>query len=290
MNKRKLTPFKFLLIPIALYAIWVIVPIFYTIFLSFTQWDGLTAPTFIGIENYVDLLRDPIFYTALFNNIKWLLIYVLVPLPLGLIFAMFFNRSLPGVKIFKTAIYLPLTLSFVVLAQIWTWIYQPKYGAINVTLKALGLGEMTVAWLSNPDVVTYSLIIVGCWPQTAYTMVLFLAGLQNIPTEVMEAAKVDGANRWQRFWKVVLPLLRPATIIAVAVTIIQSLRMFAIVNVMTRGGPFRSSEVLANYMYVEGFKNYSMGYASALAVVLFLIILLFVFIYLYQIFKTEVEY
>ena len=290
MNRRRLAPFKFLLIPVILYAIWVIVPIFYTIFLSFTQWDGLTAPTFIGLGNYADLLRDPIFYTALFNNIKWLLIYVLVPLPLGLGFAMFFNRSLPGVKIFKTAIYLPLTLSFVVLSQIWTWIYQPKYGAINVTLKALGLGNLTVAWLSNSDVVTYSLIVVGCWPQTAYTMVLFLAGLQNIPTEVMEAAKVDGANKWQTFWKIILPLLRPATIIAVAVTIIQSLRMFAIVNVMTRGGPFRSSEVLANYMYVEGFKNYSMGYASALAVVLFLIILLFVFVYLYQIFKTEVEY
>lgn len=290
MNKRKLAPFKFLLIPIILYAIWVIIPIFYTIFLSFTQWDGLTAPIWVGLENYADLFNDPIFYTALFNNIKWLLIYVLVPLPLGLGFAMFFNRSLPGVKIFKTAIYLPLTLSFVVLAQIWTWIYQPKYGAINVTLEALGLGDMTVAWLSEPNVVTYSLIVVGCWPQTAYTMVLFLAGLQNVPTEVLEAAKVDGANRWQTFCKIILPLLKPATIIAVAVTIIQSLRMFAIVNVMTRGGPFRSSEVLANYMYVEGFKNYSMGYASTLAVVLFLIILLFVFIYLYQIFKTEVEY
>lgn len=290
MNKRRWAPFKFLLIPVILYGIWVIAPIFYTIFLSFTQWDGLTAPTFIGVGNYFDLFSDPIFYTALFNNIKWLLIYVLVPLPLGLAFAMFFNRSLPGVKIFKTAIYLPLTLSFVVLSQIWTWIYQPKYGAINVTLEAIGLGNLTVAWLSNSDVVTYALIVVGCWPQTAYTMVLFLAGLQNVPTEVMEAAKVDGANRWQRFWKVILPLLKPATIIAVAVTIIQSLRMFAIVNVMTRGGPFRSSEVLANYMYVEGFKNYSMGYASALAVVLFLIILLFVSVYLYQIFKTEVEY
>lgn len=279
-----------MLIPVILYGIWVIAPIFYTIFLSFTQWDGLTAPTFIGIGNYVDLFSDPIFYTALFNNIKWLLIYVLVPLPLGLAFAMFFNRSLPGVKIFKTAIYLPLTLSFVVLSQIWTWIYQPKYGAINVTLEAVGLGNLTIAWLSNSDIVTYALIVVGCWPQTAYTMVLFLAGLQNVPTEVMEAAKVDGANRWQRFWKVILPLLKPATIIAVAVTIIQSLRMFAIVNVMTRGGPFRSSEVLANYMYVEGFKNYSMGYASTLAVVLFLLILLFVSVYLYQIFKTEVEY
>jgi len=290
MNKRRWAPFKFLLIPVILYGIWVIAPIFYTIFLSFTQWDGLTAPTFIGLGNYVDLFNDPIFYTALFNNIKWLLIYVLVPLPLGLAFAMFFNRSLPGVKIFKTAIYLPLTLSFVVLSQIWTWIYQPKYGAINVTLEAIGLENLTVAWLSNSDIVTYALIVVGCWPQTAYTMVLFLAGLQNVPTEVMEAAKVDGANRWQRFWKVILPLLKPATIIAVAVTIIQSLRMFAIVNVMTRGGPFRSSEVLANYMYVEGFKNYSMGYASALAVILFLIILLFVSVYLYQIFKTEVEY
>ncbi len=279
-----------MLIPVILYGIWVIAPIFYTIFLSFTQWDGLTAPTFIGLGNYVDLFNDPIFYTALFNNIKWLLIYVLVPLPLGLAFAMFFNRSLPGVKLFKTAIYLPLTLSFVVLSQIWTWIYQPKYGAINVTLEAIGLDGLTFAWLSNSDIVTYSLIVVGCWPQTAYTMVLFLAGLQNVPTEVMEAARVDGANRWQRFWKVILPLLKPATIIAVAVTIIQSLRMFAIVNVMTRGGPFRSSEVLANYMYVEGFKNYSMGYASTLAVVLFLIILMFVSVYLYQIFKTEVEY
>ncbi|MBS3765484.1 sugar ABC transporter permease [Candidatus Bipolaricaulota bacterium] len=290
MNKRRWAPFKFLLIPVILYGIWVIAPIFYTIFLSFTQWDGLTAPTFVGISNYLDLFNDPIFFTALFNNIKWLLIYILVPLPLGLAFAMFFNRSLPGVKIFKTAIYLPLTLSFVVLSQIWTWIYQPEYGALNVTLEAMGLGNLTVAWLSNSDIVTYSLIVVGCWPQTAYTMVLFLAGLQNVPTEVMEAAKVDGANRWQRFWKVILPLLKPSTIIAVAVTIIQSLRMFAIVNVMTRGGPFRSSEVLANYMYVEGFKNYSMGYASALAVVLFVIILLFVFIYLYQIFKTEVEF
>ncbi|HDG61635.1 MAG TPA: sugar ABC transporter permease [Thermotoga sp.] len=291
MKRRWWVPYAFLALPLTMYVIWVIIPIFQTFVFSFTDWDGV-SPTyhFIGFENYKEIFSDPYFMLSLKNNIKWLLAFVLLSVPAGLGVAILLDQKFPGGKVYKTMMYLPMTLSFVVIGQIWSWILEPKYGALNTFLRAIGLSNLAKPWLSDPGVVTYALIAAASWRQIAYAMVLFLAGLKNVPRDLVEAAYVDGANSWQRFWYIILPLLRPAMVIAITVSVIDSLRAFDIVYVLTRGGPFYSSSVLANYMYIQSFHNYRMGFGASIAVVQFLITFGFILLYLLNVFKREEKF
>ncbi|MEN3008840.1 sugar ABC transporter permease [Pseudothermotoga sp.] len=285
--RKKLTPYFFLTGPLALYFIWVIYPIFRTFIVSFTRWDGMTKARFVGLDNFVWLFNDRYFILSLINNFKWMIGFVILSIPLGLLFAMLMDQKYPGHKVYKSLIYLPMALSFVVIGQIWSWILEPTGGIVNSFLRYVGLGTLAKPWLSDPKIVTYSLIWAALWRQIPYAMVLFLAGLQGVNKEHVEAAIVDGANAFQRFWYVILPELRPALVIAVTVNIIDSLRAFDIVFVMTRGGPFYSSSVMANYMYIQAFHNYRMGYGAAIAVVQFLITLGFILVYVLNVLKRE---
>lgn len=287
-KKRWWVPWAFLAIPLIMYLIWVIIPIGRTFVYSFSSWDGLSENIdFIGLDNFKMLFGDRIFTTALMNNIKWFIFFIIIPVPVGLGFAMLLDMKLPGSKLFKTLVYLPMTLSFVVIGTMWSWIYEPQYGALNSFLDAIGLDFLITPWLSDPDIVTFSLIFAAIWRQIPYIMVLFLAGLKNVSQDQVEAAYVDGANAWQRFWNIILPALKPSMIIAVTVSVIDSLRSFDIVFVMTKGGPFHSSTVLANFMYIEAFNNYRMGYGSAIAVIQFAITFGFIILYLLNAMKNE---
>lgn len=287
-KKRWWVPWAFLAVPLIMYLIWVIVPIGRTFYYSLSDWDGLSKNIkFVGLENFKNLFSDRIFTTALLNNIKWFIFFIIIPVPVGLGFAMLLDMKLPGSKLFKTLVYLPMTLSFVVIGTMWSWIYEPQYGALNSFLHAIGLDFLATPWLSDPNMVTFSLIFAAIWRQIPYMMVLFLAGLKNVSKDQVEAAIVDGANSWQRFWNVILPALKPSMIVAVTVSIIDSLRAFDIVFVMTKGGPFHSSTVLANFMYIEAFNNYRMGYGSAIAVIQFAITFGFIILYLLNVMKNE---
>jgi multiple sugar transport system permease protein/raffinose/stachyose/melibiose transport system permease protein len=287
-KKRWWVPWAFLAIPLIMYLIWVIIPIGRTFVYSFSSWDGLSENIdFIGFDNFKMLFGDRIFTTALMNNIKWFIFFIIIPVPVGLAFAMLLDMKLPGSKLFKTLVYLPMTLSFVVIGTMWSWIYEPQYGALNSFLDAIGLDFLITPWLSDPEMVTFSLIFAAIWRQIPYMMVLFLAGLKNVSQDQVEAAYVDGANAWQRFWNIILPALKPSMIVAVTVSIIDSLRAFDIVFVMTKGGPFHSSTVLANFMYIEAFNNYRMGYGSAIAVIQFAITFGFIILYLLNVMKNE---
>ncbi|OAA29462.1 ABC transporter permease [Kosmotoga arenicorallina S304] len=286
MKSKKWVPYAFLALPLLMYSIWVIFPIFQTLYLSFTDWDGV-SPEFsiIGWDNFKLLFQDPYFRISLWNNIKWLIGFAGVSVPLGLLIAMLLDQKFRGSKVYKTLMYLPMTLSFVVIGQIWSWILEPRYGALNSFLSIFGI--KSVGWLSDPNIVTYSLIMAASWRQISYAMVLYLAGLKQVPKELVEAAWVDGANGWKRFVHVILPMLRPATIVAITVSVIDSLRAFDIVYVLTRGGPFYSSSVMANYMYIMAFNNYRMGYGSAIATIQFLITLGFIVFYMRNVLKKE---
>lgn len=287
-TKRRLVPYMFLALPLALYTVWVIIPIFQTFFYSFTDWDSISKDyNLVGLENYVRLFQDYYFFLSLANNFRWMIGFVLISIPAGLGIAMLMDQKFPGHKVYKSLVYLPMTLSFVVIGQIWSWILEPRNGALNTFLRTIGLRALAKPWLSEPDIVTYALVGAALWRQIAYAMILFLAGLQSVSREHVEAAYVDGANSWQRFWYIVLPELRPALVIAVTVNIIDSLRAFDIVFVMTRGGPFYASSVMANYMYIQAFHNYRMGYGSAIAVVQFLITLGFIIAYVLNVLKRE---
>jgi len=290
-SKNKYIPYLFLIGPLILYLVWVIGPMMYTFYLILTKWDGLTAPVFTGLSNYERLFRDPVFYTSLQNNLKWIVSFITVPVVLGLGLAMALNTSVPGAKILKASFYSPLVLSLVVCGLIWSWMYQPANGLINSVLRRiLGNPELEIGWLSDSDLVMWSIIIVAVWRQVGYVMVLYLAGLQGIDPQLIDASKVDGASGVQTFRHVILPLLAPVTVIVVVISIIDSLRAFDLVSVMTRGGPYNSSSVLANFMYIEAFNNYKMGYSAAISVILFLISAVFIFFYLSNIMKEEMEY
>ena len=285
-----LTPYLFLILPLTIYLIWVIGPMVYTFFLSLTNWDGLSKPGVIGWRNYERLFRDPVFYISLTNNLKWVVSFITIPVVAGLALAMALNRAIPGERFFKASFYSPLVLSLVVCGLIWSWMYHPANGLINEALRALGLESMAKGWLSDRKLVMWAIIGVGIWRQVGYVMVLYLAGLQGVDPGLVDASKVDGCNAWQTFRRVIFPLLGPVTVIVVVISIIDSLRAFDLVSVMTRGGPYNSSSVLANFMYIEAFNNYKMGYAAAISVILFLISLVFIFIYLWRVLQTELEY
>jgi multiple sugar transport system permease protein len=285
-----MTPWLFLIIPLIIYLIWVIGPMFYTFYLSLTNWDGISSPDFVNFRNYTRLFRDPVFKISLQNNLKWIISFITVPVVAGLGLAMALNRAMPGSKFFKASFYSPMVLSLVVCGLIWGWMYQPANGLINEILRAIGLDSLTQGWLSDKNLVMWSIIAVAVWRQVGYVMVLYLAGLQGVDPGLIDASKVDGCSAWQTFRNVIFPLLAPVTVIVVTISIIDSLRAFDLVSVMTRGGPYNSSSVLANFMYIEAFNNYKMGYGAAISVILFLISLVFIFIYLYRTLQTEMEY
>ena len=289
-TKRDIIPYLFLIVPVTIYIIWVIAPMFYTFYLSLTNWNGLTTPEFIGFKNYTKLFNDKVFYISLINNLKWLGVFITVPVALGLGLAMMLNTAIPGEKFFKMTFYMPMVLAMVVSGLIWGWMYHPKGGLINTVIVSAGLMVKGPGWLSDRDVVLWSIIIVAIWRQVGYVMVLYLAGLKSINPQLLEAATVDGATGWQVFWRIILPLLTPVTVIVLVISVIDSLRAFDLVSVMTRGGPANASSVLANFMYIESFNNYKMGYGAAIAVILFLISLSFIALYLWRVMQDEMEY
>ena len=284
------TPYLFLIVPLLLFMSWVIGPMIYSFYLSLTNWDGLSTPDFIGLRNYQRLFDDPIFYTALLNNLKWLISFITVPVVGGLALAMVLNSTIPGGRGIKAAFYSPYILAPVVVGLIFGWIYHPAGGLLNTALETVGLGFLASGWLSDPALATWCIIAAAIWRQVGYVMTLYLAGLQGVDPSLIDASRVDGCTGWQTFRHVILPLLNPVTVVVVVISVIDSLRSFDLVFVMTRGGPGNASTVLANFMYIEAFNNYKMGYGAAIAVMLFLISAVFIFIYLWRTLSTELEY
>ena len=284
----KWIPYLFLLPALALYFVWIISPMLYTFYLSLTNWDGVSAPGFVGLANFRRLFtKDNLFIESLWNNLRWLLLFITVPTTLGLLMAMVFNTEMRGSRFYKVSFYLPLILSLPVIALIWSWLYNPRLGLINQALAAMGVADPP-GWLGERRLAIWCVIAAAVWRQVGYVMILYLAGLKNLDPTYMDAARVDGCNRWDLFRHVIFPLLAPVTTIVVVISIIDSLRAFDLVAIMTRGG--QSTQVLANFMYIEAFNNYRMGYAAAIAVVLFAISLVFIGFYLSRVVRDELEY
>jgi ABC-type sugar transport system permease subunit len=296
-SKINWTPYLFLIGPLIIYLIWIIGPMLYTFYLSATDWDGISPEAkYIGLENFERLFSSlgnrlpSAFQWSLVNNLKWLIIFITIPVGIGLALAVVLNQNVKGDRFFKLGIFLPQILSLPVIALLWNYgVYNPRAGLINSFLINLGV-ESPPAWLADKQLVIYAVIFAAAWRQIGYIMILYVAGLKNVDPTLLEAATVDGANAWQSFWKITFPLLAPVTTIVVVISIIDSLRSFDLVWVMTRGGPANASNVLAVYMYIEAFNNYRMGLGAAIAVVLFAISLIFITTYLVRVMRDEMEY
>lgn len=285
-HQRRLAPWLFLAPGAAMFALYVIGPIFQSMWISLYDWDGLGAMAWVSLGNYAELIDDEAFYVSLRNNVLWLVLYLLA-LPAGLAVALFLNQTVPGIRLYKSLFFFPFVISQVVVGLMFSWFYAPGFGLFYGLIEALtGTG---VAILAEEDWVTYGIIAAGLWPQIAYVMILYLTGLNNVAPDQVEAARLDGARGWKMLWFVILPQLRPATFIAVVVTVIGALRSFDLVSVMTQGGPWGSSRVLSFYMYEQALSEYGyrMGYGAAIAVVLFAIMMVFISGFIWKMWRDE---
>ena len=285
-NQSRLTPWLFMAPGLILFAIYVVLPIFQSIWISFYEWDGLSPASYVGFANYVELVDDEQFYTALWNNVRWLVLFMSA-LPIGLAMALFLNQVVFGIRLIKSLFFFPFVISQVVIGLIFTWFYEPNYGVIAPLLNLLGYEGWAI--LADEDYATYGIIVAGLYPQIAYCMILYLTGLNNINADQIEAGRMDGARGFSLFWNIILPQLRPATFIAVVVTVIGALRSFDMIAIMTQGGPWGSTNVLAYFMFEQALSEYGyrMGYGSAIATILFAIMLVYILFFIYRMYRDE---
>ncbi|MBA2381494.1 MAG: sugar ABC transporter permease [Chloroflexi bacterium] len=252
-------------------------PILATIAISLTKWDLLRAPQLVGLDNFVDLASDDRFLLALRNTA----FYTVVSVPLGMVIslglALALNQTIRGIAWIRTAYFLPVVTSTIAIALVWQWIYSPDSGLLNQFLATFGIAPQR--WLSNSTLVMPAIVVMSVWQGLGTNIIIFLAGLQAIPGELLDAASVDGAGRWARFRNVVLPLLTPSIFFTGVLSLIDSFQVFDQVFVLSRPRPTDATITVVYFIYENGFKFFKMGYASAASWVLFVIVAVFTTIY-----------
>jgi multiple sugar transport system permease protein len=241
------------------------------LYLSFTSWDILRPPTFIGLRNWADLFSDELLLRAVLQTLYYAIASVAGATVLSLALALLLNRRLRTIGFYRTFFFLPAVTSLVAIAMVWRWIYNTEFGVLNAFLSSLGLNP--VNWLGDPVLAMPAVILMSIWRSAGFNTVLFLAGLQGVPQEYYEAAEIDGANRWDRFRHITLPLVSPTTFFVVVNGLIGSWQVFDQVYILTRGGPLLSTVTVVYLIYSNGFEWYKTGYASAMAYGLFLILI-----------------
>lgn len=280
----RLTPALLLAPGLIIFLIVIIFSAIRTFWISMHVWDGFGAMQWIAFGNYLELWDDPQFWVSLKNNVIWLLFFLLAP-PLGLAIALLVNQKIAGMRLAKSLFFMPLVLSAVTVGVIMTWFYDPSFGLLAKFFAVFG--AEAPALLSSERYVTYAVVLAGLWPQVAFCMVLFLAGLNNLDEEIIGAGRIDNAKGWMMLRHIILPQLRQVGFIAIAISMIGALRSFDVIAVMTSGGPFGSSTVLAYQMYEASIFSYRFGYGAALATILFVIMLVFIVWYLNRLLRDE---
>ena len=271
-NKKRyggLRPWVFALPALAVYATFLVYPAATSLFFSFTNWDGL-SPTYdiVGLQNYATMVHDPVVSQALINNAIWTVVTIVVPVLIGLSLAITLNGKVRGKTALRLLFYTPCVLPLVSIASIWGWLYNPDSGVINETLRAVGLGNLAQPWLGQDSTALWAVMVPAIWLRVGFPMLLYLAALQGVPDELYEASTVDGATRAQQLWFITLPSLRPAHYIVLALSLIDSFKVFDMIYAMTYGGPGTATQVMGTWMYANVFQYYQAGYGTAIAVVI----------------------
>ncbi|HAE87766.1 TPA: ABC transporter permease [Candidatus Marinimicrobia bacterium] len=267
-RKNFITGILFLTPTLVIFSMFILFPVLFSFFLSFHKWNMFSSSqSFIGFANYQRLLTDPEFWQVLKQTIMYTLGTVPLNMIIALFLAMMLNKKIKGKKFLRTAFFTPVIISPVAAALIWRWIYDPNFGLLNYATGFFGIPP--VNWLNDSRAAMAALIIMGVWKNLGINMVLFSAGLQGIPDTYYEAAEMDGAGRWSKFWNITLPMLTPTTFFIMIMSMISSFQVFDIVYVLTSGGPMGSTKVMVFYMYEYAFKFFEMGYASAVAYIFF---------------------
>jgi multiple sugar transport system permease protein len=273
--------YLFMLPFLLIYSIFLVFPVFRGIYISLHRWDLLSGRTrWVGWSNYQRMFtRDDLFWTSTWHTLQFVLISTPILLLLGLALAVALNRRLPGMNVFRTMFFAPYVLSISVITLIWFMLLNPNRGILASFLSYFGVEP--IAWLTTPGLAMIGIIAATVWWTLGFNIVLILAGLQDIPNEVYEAAKIDGANGWTLFWRFTVPLLQRTLLLVAILQVIASFQIFGQVFLMTGGGPANSTRVLVQHIYEQGFRSFRLGYASAMSMFLFAVMLLISLIQLY---------
>ncbi len=252
------------------FSILTLIPVLILFYMAFTKWNVFGGSEWIGLDNFTRLIDDKSFHKALWNTLYYTALHVPLTLLISLGLALLLNTKLRALAFFRTAAFFPYITSIVAVAVVWNMLFSPDKGVINQALMAIGV-DNPPGWTTSATWSMPAVIIVGTWREAGYYMLLFLAGLQTVPKELHEAARMDGANAWQRLVNITLPVLRPTTYFVTVILTIQSLKVFDLVLVLTGGGPGQSTLVLSQFIYNKGFIDNRFGYGSAAAIVLFVL-------------------
>lgn len=274
MNNRIAKPVLYLLPALLVLCVVIAVPSIYSLYLSFFRWDGVSPnKMFVGIQNYYDLFAtDPVFMIALKNTVFWVCASLIFITVVSLSLALLLNRPFFGRVLFRGIFYSPYILSGIVVSLMWSWLYHPSMGLFNDVLERFGMEPLE--WLADPSMALGSVFVASLWHSVGSPMVLFMAGLQAIPQDPYEAAKVEGANSFQTFIYVTIPLLRETFIVVIATTLIGAMKVFDIIYAMTGGGPAQKTQVLASWMYYHTFQFNNFGTGSALSWILVILVMI----------------
>jgi multiple sugar transport system permease protein len=265
-----------------------VIPMFQNIYYSFFDWNGLSAPLFTGLKNYVTMFTDRVIARSMLNTALWVAFTLVLPATGGLLVAVFVT-GVRGAGFFKSIFFIPLTISFVATGVIWAYMFSKELGVLNGLLGMLGI-PLKPSWLTSVPLNTFAMILAWTWQQLGTNMVMFLMGLGTIPRDPIEACLIDGASSWQTFLHVKLPMLRPITTVVITMAMVNSFKVFDIIYVMTRGGPYSSSETLAVSMFRETFTLFHMGYGAAISVILSIIVIVISAAYIRRMTKRDLLY
>lgn len=283
---QRIRPYLYVMPAAAFVVVFLMYPMVLTLWRSFTRFDGITDAVFIGLANYRDLFLDPYFLLSLRNTLIWTVAAVVLPVSLGLAIALTVNR-VRWSGFFKISIYLPATISAAAVGILFTFVFAYDHGVVNAFLRGIGLDALASRWLFEAPLNTFSMIAAYTWQSTGLNLMLFLVGLQGLPTDPIEAAKLDGCTGWSLTWRIIIPMLMPFIVIATLLAVVNGFKVFDLIWVMTQGGPGRTSETLAVTMYREGFILFKQGYSAAIAVIISLAALLFSYFYLRSVLEQE---
>ncbi|MBC5630707.1 sugar ABC transporter permease [Clostridium sp. NSJ-6] len=273
-TKQSLTGWLFVSPALIGFSIFTFGSIIYSFYLSLTDYDLMTEPKFIGFANYIKAFtKDEYFYKYFGNTLYFVVFLVPIVLVISLLLALLINKKAGKLtKAYRVALFLPSITSTIAVSMVWLWIFNPDIGLINNFLTAIGFNNPPM-WLNSADSSKMALIIMRVWQMSGYYMIMFLAGLQTIPESLYESAEVDGATGIQRFFKITVPMLSNTTFVVIILLVIEAFNMFESIFIMTSGGPLGSTSTIMYYIYEEGFRNYNMGYASAIAWIFFAVIM-----------------
>lgn len=271
--KTDVTAYLFLVPAMVIYLSVIVIPVIYSFFISLFKWNGIGDKAFVGLKNYINLFtKDQVFKISIINNLTWIVMTLFITMTVALLFALMLNQSFRGRTFFRGLFYFPCVVSPIAVALIWRWIYNPNIGFINQFFKALDI-PFSQSWISNPKVSLYAVFAAALWQAIGQPMILFLAGLQGIPAEILEAATIDGAGSVKKFFYITLPLLKNTFVVVIATLTVAAMKVYDVVQGLTGGGPNNATQMMSTYMYSQVFQYNNVGYGTAVACTMLLIMM-----------------